>query len=590
MVLAPQLTESEDCTPRNWSRRRKRGTRSTTSTRGATTCAMAGLGRTATTYRPATSRPQRESSSQGGASRQECTGASTTRHASAPSSPNSGARPKMAQNFNEIKSHPVLPDRRRGRRGDTPPSSSLHQRTGAVLAAPGAGQDFEEIRGELPGSVKLDDRAGLAVDAADLLRVESETWDLLGRFVEHGFRHAAAAGVVARGRVRRTLQLPGFTGDHVDFAAGEKRAELLEGKNVVDGFPTRLAALRDARSDEDRLDCRILLKRELASVDHRTRRRGHVVDEIGQMLADEIDPRGTAGRRHERLRILLHALDDFLRLVLSRHLRAERNLHDVRKSDLRAGCQKLFDRAWKLTVSRRRHHGDELLAALDREEYVQQLRTLHHRAERTRGEALAAENASFEIDFGNSMFVLPDCGDGTGLFARYGRLDDRVKRAHGDALAAFDALRLVDHAASVDDVDRLLGTVVDAWTRKATAAVRGRDNLRVRAAAAGRAADGKRIVRRLRFALVLEILPQKFRLVGFLFDRNAQKRHQTVLDHRAVVVDAATRGVGLLRTELDGDLVDLIFECPLVERANKADHQFSAQKSRTVQHVRQFLR
>ncbi|NCU21149.1 hypothetical protein EOM89_10540 [Candidatus Falkowbacteria bacterium] len=40
----------------------------------------------------------------------------------------------------------------------------------------------------------------------------------------------------------------------------------------------------------------------------------------------------------------------------------------------------------------------------------------------------------------------------------------------------------------------------------------------------------------------------------------------------------------------DGDLVDLIFECPLVERANKADHQFSAQKSRTVQHVRQFLR
>src|SRR5574344_1156318 len=106
MVLAPQLTESEDCTPRNWSRRRKRGTRSTTSTRGATTCAMAGLGRTATTYRPATSRPQRESSSQGGASRQECTGASTTRHASAPSSPNSGARPKMAQNFNEIKSHP----------------------------------------------------------------------------------------------------------------------------------------------------------------------------------------------------------------------------------------------------------------------------------------------------------------------------------------------------------------------------------------------------------------------------------------------------------------------------------------------------
>src|SRR5574344_714070 len=109
MVLAPQLTESEDCTPRNWSRRRKRGTRSTTSTRGATTCAMAGLGRTATTYRPATSRPQRESSSQGGASRQECTGASTTRHASAPSSPNSGARPKMAQNFNEIKSHPPPP-------------------------------------------------------------------------------------------------------------------------------------------------------------------------------------------------------------------------------------------------------------------------------------------------------------------------------------------------------------------------------------------------------------------------------------------------------------------------------------------------
>ena len=84
---APRSTESGGSIRRSSRRRRRRATRSATSTGAATTCATDGPGGTATTDRHATSRPPRGYSSRGGASRPECTGASTTPHASAPSSP-----------------------------------------------------------------------------------------------------------------------------------------------------------------------------------------------------------------------------------------------------------------------------------------------------------------------------------------------------------------------------------------------------------------------------------------------------------------------------------------------------------------------
>lgn len=80
-------TGSGGSTRKSSRRRRRREPRSTTSTSAGKTCAMDGCAGTDTASPLRTSRRPQGSSSHAGASRPECTGATTTPHASAPSSP-----------------------------------------------------------------------------------------------------------------------------------------------------------------------------------------------------------------------------------------------------------------------------------------------------------------------------------------------------------------------------------------------------------------------------------------------------------------------------------------------------------------------
>ena len=393
-------------------------------------------------------------------------------------------------------------------------------------------------------------------------------------------------GVVAGGRLGGTLERIGLAAHHVDVAGGEDRAELLEGQDEIDVLAAGFGALGDTGSDEHGLERRVLLLHDLARVDHRTRRERNLVDELRHVLGDEIDPGGAAARRHDHLRILLVALDELRRLVARRLLGAERDFHHFGEAGLLAGGEQLLDRAGELLRGRGGDHRDELLALLHREENLHQLRALHHRAERTLVEALAAEDALLEVDLRDAELVLLDRADGTGVLARHGRLDDRVVGTRRHALAALDAERLVDDAASADDRDRLLRTVVHAGSREAAAAVLGRDDLRVRTARAGRSAHRKRRhlvlepgIRVLAFGDVaddvVKIRRERLRLVALVLDRIAEKRHQAVLQHRAVVVDAASRARLVLRTELHGDVVDLVPERSRVKGAHEADCQFA---------------
>ena len=84
---APRSTESGGSIRRSSRRRRRREPRSTTSTSAGETCATDGCAGTDTASPLRTSRRPQGSSSHAGASRRECTGATTTPHASAPSSP-----------------------------------------------------------------------------------------------------------------------------------------------------------------------------------------------------------------------------------------------------------------------------------------------------------------------------------------------------------------------------------------------------------------------------------------------------------------------------------------------------------------------
>ena len=125
--------------------------------------------------------------------------------------------------------------------------------------------------------------------------------------------------------------------------------------------------------------------------------------------------------------------------MLSRLLGSERDFDNVRKSGLCACGKKLLDSSGELTVRRGRDHRHELFAALHRREDADDLRALHHRAERARHEAFAAEYAFRKIDFGDTALVLADGVHGTRLFAGDGGLDDRMKRTDRDTLSAFDA-------------------------------------------------------------------------------------------------------------------------------------------------------
>ena len=130
------------------------------------------------------------------------------------------------------------------------------------------------------------------------------------------------------------------------------------------------------------------------------------------------------------------------------------------------------------------------------------MRALHHRAERTRHKALAAEDALRKINFGDSALVLADGSHRAGLLTRNSRFDDCVIGAGRDALSALDAFGGINLRSAVRNRYRVFRAIVDAGSRETSTAVGCRDNPRVRTPAAG----GRTYRKRRRLSLELVIL------------------------------------------------------------------------------------
>src|SRR5699024_5084942 len=126
--------------------------------------------------------------------------------------------------------------------------------------------------------------------------------------------------------------------------------------------------------------------------------------------------------------------------------------------------------AGELVDERRRHDGDDLVAALDGLDELEDLAFVDDGAERAVDQAHAAGNALVVVDVSAAVFVRVDgahaAGGGAGAFG----LDDGTVGAGVDAAAALDAQALVDMALAVAEADGLFGADLLAGVRQAALA------------------------------------------------------------------------------------------------------------------------
>ncbi|MPN05078.1 hypothetical protein SDC9_152328 [bioreactor metagenome] len=133
-----------------------------------------------------------------------------------------------------------------------------------------------------------------------------------------------------------------------------------------------------------------------------------------------------------------------------------------------------------------------------------------------------------------------------------------MKGAGLDALSAFDAFGIIDPGHLIDHADRLFRAGINARTRKTAAAVAGHHQTRVGTCRTARGTDRKRPFLS-GFPVSRENIPvifrKRLRLVCLVLAEKTEKRHQTIFDHRSVMVDAAARGRRILRTHPDRNMV-----------------------------------
>ena len=145
---------------------------------------------------------------------------------------------------------------------------------------------------------------------------------------------------------------------------------------------------------------------------------------------------------------------------------------------------------------------------------IQQFRTLHDRGKRTGGKTFAAEDTFFIVDFRNSLRIFADGIHRTGVFAGNRRFGDRMERTQRHALAAADALALINDGMLIFHFDRIHRTVVITGTRKTAAAVVGHKIFAVGTAGTAGAADRDRFLRpSFRFQRVPQIFLQRFAFI-----------------------------------------------------------------------------
>ena len=253
------------------------------------------------------------------------------------------------------------------------------------------------------------------------------------------------------------------------------------------------------------------------------------------------NPGVAAGGRQERLFAGGHVGDKFLRLLHRADVRAAGHLIDVRKADLAQCGAHLFrggQRA-KLSDKGRSHLGDDLVAALDGLNQLEDLGLVRDGAERAADQALAAGDALVVVDFGAAVLVAFDGVDAAGGRAGALAFDDGRIGAGLGAAAALDALGLVNLGAAVDDADRLDRADHRAGVGQAVAAQVGDGVAGLLAGVAGEGndVDERRFIKHVGDGAVVHSLRNR-RVLVHRTQRQSDCQAQPLTDDGALLKDA----------------------------------------------------
>ena len=268
----------------------------------------------------------------------------------------------------------------------------------------------------------------------------------------------------------------------------------------------------------------MLLFYHAGSQNHRRQGHGDILLLVREADVDHRNPGGTAGGAHIGL-LFRHLLQEVLCLVQRTEIGADCHLHDGVEAQQLHGRRHLLRRQQRAELAHkgRGQDGDDLVAALDRVNELENLAFVHNRSEGTGDKALAAGDAAVVVDLGASIFVRTDGVHAAGLHTGPLQLDDRVVGAGVGATAAFDALLLIDGGLAMDKLDGVFGT--DLMTALAqTALAEFRDAVLLgRAGIAGKIdnVNQRRVVVLLRHGALVDAVGKQ----GVFLDRAKRQTH-----------------------------------------------------------------
>ena len=278
-------------------------------------------------------------------------------------------------------------------------------------------------------------------------------------------RHAAAGGKAHAGRGRLMVRGTVLHLFKVNILRLKHPAQLFKRQNEVhlaaDAAAAGLELLRGARADECDAAAGVAALDETRRQHHRGHRHRDVGREAGELRLGHHGPRRAAGCTHKRL-LFRNGLQEFLRLLDGTEIGADGDLLDAAEAEhLHRGLELTGGHlVAELTPEGRGDDGDDLVAALDGVDHLEHLALVDDGAERAVDKAHAAADALVVVDLRAAVLVAADGIHAAGLLAGAGKADDRTIGAGVLALAALDALRLVDLGLPVVERDGAAGAVI----------------------------------------------------------------------------------------------------------------------------------
>ena len=251
-------------------------------------------------------------------------------------------------------------------------------------------------------------------------------------------------------RLENTHQL--FKGDdEIDIAA--------------DVLPHCLQLFGSAWTDKDHAGVRVLFLDDAGSGYHRGHRVRNAVGNLRELLLCHHNPGRAAGGCQKRQLAGRHILDVLLGFLHRTDVRTAGNLIDVGKADFAQGSAHLFRRCQRteLTDERRSHLGNDLVAALDCLNQLENLGLVRNRAERAADQTLSTGNALVVVDFCPSVLVAFDGVHSASRCAGTFALDNGGIWASLCASSALDAFALIDVGSAVHDRNCLDRTNGCTW-------------------------------------------------------------------------------------------------------------------------------